>query len=147
MAGNENRVISGEEIVLSTFVSRRIDFENQRYVAQKPYDLTQYEYSFIKRSFTGDFWCNFFAGGTAGVVISVIGKTVSALLTKKNPELENWELYAILIGVIASLASKFLFRSEDDKAKSKINKIIDSHFQKSKNIVVYTDGQENRDEI
>ena len=146
MTDNEHKTVSGGEYDSPIILPGPIDIEPQRYVAEKPYDLTRYEYNFLKRNFTGDFWCNIFAGATAGIVISVLGKAVIALLGEKNPKLETWEIVAIVIGTIASLVFKFLFKSEDDKTKSELNEVIDTHFQKTKPRRVHLTSQEGRDE-
>ena len=122
------------------------DIEPERYVAVKPYDLTRFEYSFLTRNFTGDFWCNIVAGATGGILITVIAKAVTALLDKKSPELETWEIVAIGIGVIVYVCFKFFLKSEDDKKKSELVEVIDKHFQTSKPRRVHLTRQEDRDE-
>jgi hypothetical protein len=103
MAEKEDKTYSGGKYDSPIILPGELNIEPQRYVADKPYDLTRYEYSFLKRNYTGVFWCNIFAGATAGIFISVLGKAVVALLDKTNPELELWEIVAIAIGIIASL--------------------------------------------
>lgn len=52
---------------------------------------------------------------------------------------------AIVIGIVVSLLFKLLFKSEDDKTKSELNEVIDTHFQKSKPRRVHLTSQEDRD--
>jgi hypothetical protein len=98
-----------------------VAIEPQRYVVERPYDLTRYEYSYLKRNFSGGFWCNIFAGATAGLVISVLGKSVISLIANKTPNLQTWELVSIGMGVLLSLLFKFCIKSDDDK-KTGINR-------------------------
>ena len=44
-----------------------IEEEPERYVAEKPYDLTRFEYSILKKPYLADFWFNIVSGGTAGL--------------------------------------------------------------------------------
>jgi len=124
-----------------------IDIEPQRYVAEKPYDLTRYEYSFLKRNYTGDFHGNLFAGATAGLVVAVLGKAVVSLLSKTTPKIDMWEVVAIIIGLLLSVFFKFVSKSDDDRNKLELNEIIDRHFQESKSRLVHLTGQGRNDEI
>ena len=99
MPDTKNKTVSGKEYDSPIILPGSPDIEPQLYVAEKPYDLTQFEYSILKRNFSGDFWCNIFAGATAGLAISVLAKAITALLSKKNPELETWEIVAIIMGI------------------------------------------------
>jgi hypothetical protein len=108
------------------------DYEPQRYVAEKPYDLTRYEYSILRRPYSADFWFNLIAGGTAGIVISVVGKSISALLDKQEPSLETWEIVAVVVGVIGSVIIKKWLKSSDDKERCQLMDVMDSHFTENK---------------
>ena len=143
MAENENKIVEGKEYDSPILLPGSINIEPQRYVAEKPYDLTRYEYTFLKRNFTGSFWCNIFSGATAGIVITVLGKVFVALIDKKNPELEKWEVIAIIIGVIISLIFKFVIKSDDDKTKAELNEVIDTHFQQSLPRMVHVASKES----
>ncbi|HHX8575406.1 TPA: hypothetical protein ACVO35_004176 [Vibrio alginolyticus] len=128
--GNTKTVSDGEydtPIILAD----EVVVEPQKYVAEVPYDLTRYEYSFLKRNYTSDFWSNIFAGATAGIVLAVLGKSIAALVSKEMPELELWEIVAVVIGLLATILAKCL-RSEDDKKKQELTNIVDEHFENSK---------------
>ena len=109
-----------------------IENEPERYVAEKPFDLTRYEYSILRKPYHADFWFNLASGATAGLILSVIGKSIAALIAKQTPKLEIWEIVAIAAGVIVSLVFKFAFRSKDDKDKEKLVKVVDVYFEQNK---------------
>jgi len=146
MTENEDKTVEGREYDTPLILPGSINIEPQRYVAEKPYDLTRYEYSFLKRNFTGSFWCNIFSGATAGILISVVAKATTALLDMKNPELEAWEITAIIIGISVSLFFKLKYKSEDDRTKSELNEVINTHFQTSLPRRVHLTSQEGKDE-
>jgi len=121
-----------------------IDHEPQTYVAEKPYDLTRYEYSILKRPSSAEFWFNLVAGGTAGIVISVVGKLISALVDKQEPSLENWEVVAVLVGFFISAGISKLFKSTDDKERFQLIDVVDNHFNTNKPRRLHlTKGAEN----
>jgi tetrahydromethanopterin S-methyltransferase subunit F len=124
----------------------KFSIEPQRYVAERPYDLTRYEYSFLKRNYSGGFWSNLFAGATAGLVISVLGKTVISLFAKETPELQPWEVVGIAIGVVLTLLFKYCIKSDDDKKKQDLISVVEIHFKNSKPRRVHLTGQESNDE-
>ena len=88
---------------------------------------------------------NITVGATAGLVLTVVGKAIFALIDNKNPNLEMWEIIAILLGVAFSLYFKFCFKSEDDQIKSELNEVIDTHFQTTKPRRVHLHGQEEEE--
>lgn len=109
-----------------------IDSEPERYIAEKPFDLTRFEYSILRKPYAADFWFVLVSGATAGVVLSVIGKSIAALIAKANPALEMWEFIAVIIGIVLSYISKYKFRSLDDKEKDKLMSVIDNHFEQNR---------------
>lgn len=109
-----------------------IDSEPERYIAEKPFDLTRFEYSILRKPYAADFWFALVSGATAGVVLSVIGKSIAALIAKQNPTLEIWEIIAVIIGGILSYISKCKLKSEDDKEKDKLMSVIDNHFEQNR---------------
>jgi len=109
-----------------------IEYEPERYVAEKPYELTRYEYSILKRPQFSDLWFNLITDATSGIVLSVIGKAISALLDKQDPTLEYWEISAVCFGVLLSLIIKYMFKSNDDIDKLELIKIIENHFYQNK---------------
>jgi hypothetical protein len=125
---NESRTFDSPLI----FKAESIDGEPEKYIAEKPFDLTRYEYSILKKAYKADFWYSTVSGGTAGILVSVVGKSISTLIAKQNPTLEIWEVIAIIAGVVTSLILKFLVKTEDDKEKNKLMKVIDNHFESNK---------------
>lgn len=104
-----------------------IDSEPERYIAEKPYDLTKFEFAVLRRRVKSEYWFNLIAGATAGVAISVVGKVLAALIEKQVPTLETWEIWAFLIGLLLALCTKFV-RSKEDMDRSQLETVIDGHF-------------------
>ncbi|MBV1907730.1 MAG: hypothetical protein KUG78_00320 [Kangiellaceae bacterium] len=127
-----NEVIEGRVYDTPLVVPGFIDAEPERYVAEKPFDLTRFEYSILKKSYKAEFWFNIVSGGTGGIVVSVIGKALAALIAKQQPKLETWEIVAVILGVLVSLLLKYAFKSDDDKAKDELMRVVDNHFETNK---------------
>ena len=125
---NQNRVIEGERFDKAIVLPGVIDTEPERYIAEMPYELTKYEFSIFRKKVTSEILFTTTLGATAGMLIAVIGKSISALLEKKSPVLEQWELWAIAIGVLASFAFKFI-RSKDDHERLQLEQDVEGHFQ------------------
>lgn len=128
----ESMVYEGRTFDSPLVVPGYIEDEPERYVAEKPFDLTRFEYSILKKPYKADFWFNIISGGIAGLVVSVLGKSIAALIGKQTPILETWEIVAIISGVLISLAFKYAIKSDDDKEKDKLMKVVDSHFEQNK---------------
>ncbi|MBQ0960536.1 hypothetical protein KAK06_16400 [Ideonella sp. 4Y11] len=124
---DSHRVIEGERFDSPLMLRGAIDAEPERYIAEKPYELTKFEFAVLRRRTSSEFWFTLCAGATAGVVISIAGKALSALLDKKAPTIESWELWAIAAGVLASLVIKFV-HSQEDSDRFKLEEVIDGHF-------------------
>jgi len=105
-----------------------LDDEPIRYLVERPYDLSQLEYITLKKASTLGFWCNIIAGGTAGIVLSIIGKALSSLIAKENPELQVWEIVAVIVGTVLALLFKYCLKNADDAEKSKLVATVDEHF-------------------
>lgn len=113
-------------------VPGHIDSEPERYIAEKPFDLTRFEYSILRKPYNADFRFALVSGATAGVFLSIVGKTIAALIVKQSPTFEIWEVIAFIVGCIASWAFKSKFKSEDDREKDKLMSVIDSHFEQNR---------------
>jgi len=146
MTQESNEIVSGGEYGSPIILPGPVNLEPQRYVAEKPYDLTRYEYSFLKRNYSGNFWANLTAGATVGLIISILGKSIIALLDKQTPELASWELVAVVVGVISTIIFKFCIKTGEDKTKEELIKIVEIHFQDSRPRRVHLTGMENNDE-
>lgn len=124
----QNRVIEGERFDKPLVLSGAIATEPERYIAEKPYELTKYEFSILRKRMSSELLFVTTVGATAGVLIAVVGKSIGALLDKKTPTLEPWEMWAVGIGVLASIAFKFI-RSREDKERLQLEEVVEGHFQ------------------
>ncbi|MDD1783437.1 hypothetical protein LRP49_19885 [Enterovibrio sp. ZSDZ35] len=133
--------VRGETFDTPLIMEGGIDYEPERYVAEKPYDLTRYEFSILKKSSSSETWFNLIAGGTAGVVITVAGKTIASLIDKKDPSLATWEIVAVVVGIGISILVKKKIKSDDEKEKEQLLSVVDAHFtQNRKRRVHLTQG-------
>ncbi|EOE6195880.1 hypothetical protein ACKOZB_004647, partial [Vibrio parahaemolyticus] len=129
---NDSPHVKGEEFDTPLIMKGGIEYEPERYVAEKPYDLTRYEFSILKKSSGSEMWFNLIAGGTAGVVVSVIGKTIASLIDKKDPSLATWEIVAVIVGIGISILVKNKIKSDDEKEKEQLLSIVDTHFAQNR---------------
>ena len=65
------------------------------------------------------------------LALNVAAKYINSLITKQTPDIKNWELIAIGIGVIIPLFLKWISNRWPDEKKRLIKK-IDNHFKTSK---------------
>lgn len=121
------RVIEGERFDAPLVMHGAIDAEPQRYIAEKPYDLTKFEFTLLRKRVASQFWYTLLAGATAGLIISVVGKALAALLEKKVPTVDSWELWGVLAGTVGSLLLKFV-RSKDENERLQLEKVVEGHF-------------------
>lgn len=124
--------IEGKKFDAPLIMTGAIDKEPERYVAEKPYDLTRYEYSVLKKPYIADLWFNLVSGATGGVVITVIGKAISSLIQKQSPSIETWEIIAIALGVVISYLIKKYIKSNEDQERCDLVNVIDNHFSTNK---------------
>lgn len=124
----QTRVIEGERFDKPLVLQGAIDTEPERYIAEKPYELTKYEFSILRKRMTSELLFVTTVGATAGLLIAVVGKSISALLDKKSPTLELWEMCAVIIGVLASIGFKRI-RSKEDKERLQLEEVVEGHFQ------------------
>ena len=127
----QNQVIEGERFDKPLVLRGAIDAEPERYIAEKPYELTKYEFSILRKRMTSELLFVTTISATAGILFTVIGKSIVALLDKKSPTVEPWEIWALGIGVVASIAFKFI-RSKEDQERLQLEGIIDGHFQSNR---------------
>lgn len=128
---NQQRVIEGGRFDEPLVMDGAIANEPQRYIAEKPYDLTKFEFSILRRQPESQFWLNLVAGATAGIVIAIAGKALAALLEKEVPTLEAWEFWAVVLGTVTSVAIKFI-PMKDSKERKQLEEVIDGHFSENK---------------
>lgn len=142
-ADTSERVIDGGRFDKPLILPGIITAEPERYIAEKPYELTKFEFSILRKRMTSELLFTITAGATAGVILNVAGKALSSLLAKENPVLETWELWAIGFGSLASVVFKFLIIGSD-KERLHLEKVIDGHFENNKPRRVHlTSGSEN----
>lgn len=128
---DQNRIIEGERFDKPLVLAGVIDAEPERYIAEKPYELTKYEFSIIRKRMSSELMFISTIGATAGVLIAVIGKFVVALLDKKAPTVESWEVWAVGIGFLASMAFKCI-RSKESRERLQLEEVIEGHFHANK---------------
>lgn len=129
---SDSHHVNGGEFDTPLIMKGEIEHEPERYVAEKPYDLTRYEFSILRKPSSSDVWFNLVAGGTAGIVVSVVGKTIASLIDKKDPSLATWEIVAVVIGIGASILVKKVIKSDDQKEKEELLSIVDTHFSQNR---------------
>ncbi len=121
------QTFEGERFDQPLVVPWAIEAEPERYIAEKPYDLTKFEFAILRRRTWSEFWFSIAVGATAGIALSVAGKALAALLEKKTPAVDSWELWAIAGGAILSILLRSI-RSKDDKERTRLEEVIDGHF-------------------
>lgn len=124
----QNQVIEGERFDEPLVLRGAIDAEPERYIAEKPYELTKYEFSILRKRMSSELFFLTTFGATGGVLITVVGKVIVALLDKKSATLELWEICTVIIGAVASIALKFI-RSKEDKERLQLEGVVEGHFQ------------------
>lgn len=109
-----------------------VDAEPQRYIAEKPYELTKYEFIVLRKKDFADLWFKIFMGATAGLVIAVAGKVIISLVNKQSPTIVTWELCSIGVGILLSIGFRFLIKSKEEKERIQLVSAIDNHFEENK---------------
>lgn len=128
----QKKMTSGKVFDSPIIVKGEIDKEPKCYLAEKPYELTRFEYSILKKPLTLGTWFNLSAGATIGLIIAIISKVISLLIDKNSITIEYWEWIGVLIGIVLSLFFKKIYKSEEDKEKEELLKVVNSHFESSK---------------
>ncbi|MBA4285792.1 MAG: hypothetical protein C0434_09710 [Xanthomonadaceae bacterium] len=123
--------IEGERFDKPLILSGQISSEPERYIAEKPYELTKYEFNIIRKRMTSELLFSLVSGATAGVVLSVLGKVISALIDKQSPSIERWEIWSVVAGLILSILFK-LVRTKDYKERAQLEAVMEGHFQSNK---------------
>ena len=140
---NRKRVIENQRFDEPLVLKGQVEHEPERYVAEKPYELTKYEFSVLRRRVVALFLAQITASATAGILLAVIGKAVHALLSNESPTIEVWELWSLAGGLVVS-AFLFWFRTDNDKERMGLESAIDRHFADNRPRRVHlTKGEEN----
>lgn len=140
---NSEKIIEGKKFDSPLIISKFFTTEPERYIAEKPFDLTKYEFSVLRKRVTSELLFTAALGATVGVVLTVLAKVLAALLEKNSPTVETWELYAVGCGLAAMLVFK-IFRTDADKEYCQLEDVIDGHFQSNKPRMVHLTGEGNR---
>jgi hypothetical protein len=120
--------ISGREFDTPLYVDGEVSDEPEMYLGEKPYELSKYEFSVLrKKKASSKFWFQLICGATAGFILSVVGKILHSLILKVDPKLELWEICAILVGIIAAVFLKNKKTTETVEAE-KIEQYIEQHY-------------------
>jgi hypothetical protein len=129
------------------YVAGQITNEPERYLAEKPYELSKFEFSVIKKGkFKSEAWFQLVCGATAGFVIAILGKTLNALIQKQTPSLENWELWSVVAGVVLAIILKNRSKTPDEKEFDEIKEYISQHFEGTRPRRIHVPGREEGQE-
>ena len=142
---NKTESIKDRQFDTPLYVSGEISGEPERYLAEKPYELSKFEFSILKKGkFRSDTWFQLAAGATIGLVIAIAGKTLNALVQQQRPSLEGWELWAVFAGIVLSIILKCFPKSEDEKEFDETRQYISQHFENSPRRRVHLAGREEK---
>ena len=127
------------------YVAGEISAEPERYLAEKPFELSKFEFSILKKGkFRTDTWFQLVAGATIGLVLVIAGKALNALTQQQTPTLENWELWSVGSGIILAAILKFSRKTEEEKEFDEIRHSISQHFENSPRRRVHLTGREEK---
>lgn len=120
--------ISGRQFDTPLYVDGEVSDEPERYLGEKPYELSKYEFSVLrKKKDSSKFWFQLICGATAGFILSVVGKILHALILKVDPKLELWEILTILVGIVVAVFLKNRKTTEEVEA-DQIEQYIEQHY-------------------
>lgn len=121
--------ITDEKFDSPLYVHGFVSGEPEMYLGEKPYELSKHEFSVLKKGkYRSDFWFQITCGATGGLVLAILGKTLHALIGKRTPSLETWEIWAILAGVVIAFVLKLKKKNDDEKEFDEMRQCIDQHF-------------------
>lgn len=114
------------------YVDGEVTHEPETYLAEKPYELSEFEFSVLRKGqFKSNIWFELVFGATIGFVLNIAGKTLSALIQKETPSVDKWELWSIGVGIVLALLLRFRKRNSDEKEFNEIKDYINQHFKTS----------------
>ena len=124
--------ISGQRFDTPLYVQGGITGEPERYLAEKPFELSKYEFSILKKGkFRSDSLFQLVCGATIGLVLLILGKAINALIQKQTPSLENYELWSVGAGIIIALILKIRKQTPEEKEFKKVRDYIDKHYKET----------------
>lgn len=128
----ETERISGQRFDNPLYVQGGITGEPERYLAEKPFELSKYEFSILKKGkFRSDSLFQLVCGATIGFVLLILGKALNALIQKQTPSLENYELWSVGAGIIIALILKFRKQTPEEKEFNEVTDYIDKHYKET----------------
>jgi hypothetical protein len=144
----ETRKITGQRFDKPLFVAGGVSEEPERYLAEKPYELSKFEFSILRKgSFKSEswLWLQLVTGATAGFILALLGKALNALIQKQTPSLENWELWSAGVGILLTLilafTSRFKKKTPDEKEFAEIKEYIDQYFKETPRRRIHVTGR------
>ena len=124
--------IIGKRFDSPLYVDGEVSGEPERYLAEKPYELSKYEFSILRKGkFKSDSWFQLAFGATIGFILAVIGKALNALVQKQTPSVENWELWSIAAGIVFAIILCFWKKFSEEKEFQELSRNIDQHFKET----------------
>jgi hypothetical protein len=127
------------------YVAGEISGEPERYLAEKPYELSKFEFSVLKKGkFRSNTLFHLVSGATIGLILTILGKTLNALVQKQTPTLESWELWSLGAGIALAVITRVGYKTEDEKEFDEIRKYINQHFEESPRRRVHRAGREEK---
>ncbi len=121
-------VISNQKYDTPLYVNGEISDEPERFLGEKPYELSRYEFSIVyKNKAPSKLWFQIVCGALTGFVFSIAGKILHSLILKAKPKVELWEILTIIVCLIAAVLVKKIKTKEEVEAEQ-IEGLIDQHF-------------------
>lgn len=105
------------------------------YIFQKPYYLVESEYQILTLyEDKQKTWANRFLGMTVILLVTIIAKYLSSIISNEGVNITLWETMAFIISLVIYLFLLFLNQRFPSK-KKKLIKEIDQYFQDNKKIL------------
>jgi hypothetical protein len=127
------------------YVAGHITTEPEIYLAEKPYELSKFEFSVIKKGkFKTDAWFQLVCGATLGIGLTILGKVLNALIQKQTTTLDNWELWSIGAGILLAIIIKRcnLNKTADEIEFDDAKNYINQQFENSRRRRIHVQGKE-----
>jgi len=134
--------ISGRRFDAPLFVHGAISGEPERYLGEKPYELSKFEFSILKKGkFKSDTWFRVVCGATIGLVLAIVGKLLYALMQKQPPLLDNWELCSVGAGIVLAFILKFRKKTPEEAEFDEVRNYIEQYFKETPRRRIHVTGK------
>ena len=81
----KTEIIRDRQFDTPLYIQGEISGEPERYLAEKPYELSNFEFLILKKGkYRSDEWFQLAAGATIGLIIAVAGKSTLRLSAETN---------------------------------------------------------------